>query len=277
MEACWKMRGSFAPAIATAAIAIAAIVASSLPARSEEILTLDVRPVCRGIAAQSADPGVGQGAQADTYQRCLESEQAVHDELKQKWSSFSAADKRHCVGLAKTGGESSHTELLTCLEMARDVRQLRAAAAARNEAADTKPAAAPPPAPSAQPAPAGAASQTTAAKEPPKTPGDSAAADIDRAKAEAQTAKASQALAEKKLADAEAALALAKQDAGRAAAEAEQAKAAAQAAKESEATVKRKLADVEAARAAAAQACNTRPGLVGRVRGWLKRPGSKNP
>ena len=272
------MRGYFSAIIATAAVAIAATAAASLPARSDDVLTLDVRPVCRGIAAQSADPGVGQGGQADTYQRCLESEQAVHDELKQKWSSFSAADKRHCVELAKTGGESSHTELLTCLEMARDVRQLRAAAAAVNNAAieTAKEAAKPAASPSApQPAP-GPASQTTAAKELPKSGSDSAT-ELDRAKAEAQSAKASQAAAEKKLAELEAALARAKEDAGRAAAEAQAAKAAAQAAKDSEATVKRKLADVDAARVAAEQACNARPGLVGRVRGWLKRPATKNP
>ena len=66
--------------------------------------------------------------------------------------------------------------------------------------------------------------------------------------ADAQAAKAAQALAERKLADAEAALKLAKEEAGRATTEAERAKADAQAARGSEATAKRKLADVEAAR-----------------------------
>ena len=33
---------------------------SILWARSDEIPTLDVRPMCRGIASQSADPGVGR-------------------------------------------------------------------------------------------------------------------------------------------------------------------------------------------------------------------------
>ena len=105
---------------------------------TDEIPTLDVRPVCRGIALQSADPGVGQGAQAQTFQQCIESEKQVREELKKRWGEFSAADKRHCVTLAKTGGESSNTELLTCLEMARDVRVLRSTAAARSE--PTKPA-----------------------------------------------------------------------------------------------------------------------------------------
>jgi hypothetical protein len=58
---------------------------------------------------------VGQGGQAETLQRCIESEKEVREQLKKRWGEFSAADKRHCVTLAKTGGESSNTELLTCL------------------------------------------------------------------------------------------------------------------------------------------------------------------
>jgi hypothetical protein len=54
----------------------------------------------------------------------LQSEQTVREHLKKGWSAFTTADKTHCVALAKTGGESSYTELLTCMEMARDVRKL---------------------------------------------------------------------------------------------------------------------------------------------------------
>jgi hypothetical protein len=41
-----------------------------------------------------------------------------------EWTSFSADDRTHCTAEAKMGGESSYTDLLTCLEMARDVRAL---------------------------------------------------------------------------------------------------------------------------------------------------------
>jgi hypothetical protein len=41
-------------------VAILTIVPSTVWAASDAIPTLDVRPVCRGIASQSADPGVGQ-------------------------------------------------------------------------------------------------------------------------------------------------------------------------------------------------------------------------
>ncbi len=91
---------------------------SMVSARSDEALTLDVRQVCRGIASQSADP-LATGLQA-SFEECVKSEQGVRGQLKQQWPIFSTADKQHCVTLAKTGGESSYTELLTCLEMARD-------------------------------------------------------------------------------------------------------------------------------------------------------------
>jgi hypothetical protein len=64
------------------------------------------------------------GLQQTSFQSCVESEQATRDQIKKEWSTFTTADKTHCVALAKTGGESSYTELITCMEMARDVRKL---------------------------------------------------------------------------------------------------------------------------------------------------------
>ena len=87
----------------------------------------------------------------------------------------------------------------------------------------------------------------------------------------------SEALAERKLADAQAALQREKQEARQASAEADQAKANARAARESEETAKRKLADAEEAKIAAEgreQACeraaNTEPGLGARLRSWFE-------
>ena len=100
---------------------LAALCLSGLSARSDDIPTLDVNPVCHGIAMQGE---LEAGLQQTSFQQCEQSEQATRDEIKKQWSSFSAADKSHCVALAKTGGESSYTELLTCMEMARDVRKL---------------------------------------------------------------------------------------------------------------------------------------------------------
>ena len=60
-----------------------------------------------------------------TLKECLDAEQADRETMKNEWSTFSAADKKHCIAEATMGGESSYTELVTCLEMARDVRKLR--------------------------------------------------------------------------------------------------------------------------------------------------------
>jgi hypothetical protein len=103
------------------ATVLAALCLSGLSARSDDIPTLDVNPVCHGIAMQGE---LEAGLQQTSFQQCVQSEQAVRADVKKEWSTFSTADKSHCVALAKTGGESNYTELLTCMEMARDVRKL---------------------------------------------------------------------------------------------------------------------------------------------------------
>jgi hypothetical protein len=60
---------------------VIAIMTLAALARADEIPTLDIRPVCRGIASQSADPGVGQRSQAETFQRCMQSEQEVREQI----------------------------------------------------------------------------------------------------------------------------------------------------------------------------------------------------
>ena len=103
------------------ATVLAALCLSGLSARSDDIPTLDVNPVCHGIAMQGE---LEAGLQQTSFKQCVDSEQATREEIKKSWSTFTTADRTHCVALAKTGGESSYTELLTCMEMARDVRKL---------------------------------------------------------------------------------------------------------------------------------------------------------
>jgi hypothetical protein len=91
---------------------------------ADSVPTLNVEQVCEGIAQQGGvtfhDPAI-----AKEKQNCLDSEKAIREELVKQWSSFSSSDKVSCVNESKMGGESSYTELLTCLEMARDVRAMR--------------------------------------------------------------------------------------------------------------------------------------------------------
>jgi hypothetical protein len=91
----------------------------------DSVPTLNVEQVCTGIAQQG---GVTfhDSAVAQEKKDCLDSERAIRDELVKQWGSFNASDKVHCTNESRMGGESSYTELLTCLEMARDVRTMRA-------------------------------------------------------------------------------------------------------------------------------------------------------
>jgi hypothetical protein len=253
-----KMRSYFAPAIA-----IAMIMPAILSARSDDIPTVDVRPVCRGIASQGE---LDVGLQQTSFEQCVQSEQAVREQLEKEWSTFTTADKSHCVSLAKTGGESSYTELITCMEMARDVRAIRSAEATSSGAATTRtrssppiPAMQPTPAtPTVQPAPADSTSRSSPSTNEPPMDADSTLKELARVKADAQKARASEVAVQGKLASTEADLKRAKGDlqrakeeAGRATQQAEQAKADAQAAREAQARAENKLADAEAARTAA--------------------------
>ena len=95
---------------------------SILSARSDEIPKLDVKQLCRGIASQATDPLAG-GEPTVTFDRCMSGEQADREALKKVWSTFSGDDKKHCSAETKMGGESSYTELITCLEMALAISQ----------------------------------------------------------------------------------------------------------------------------------------------------------
>src|SRR5262252_6495649 len=90
-------------------------------ARSDDVPTLDVNPVCHGISMQGE---LEAGLQRTNFEQCVKSEQDTREQLKKEWSTFTTADKTSCVALAKTGGGPSYTELITCMEMARDVRKL---------------------------------------------------------------------------------------------------------------------------------------------------------
>jgi hypothetical protein len=257
------------------------IMAAILSARSDDIPTLDVNPVCRGIAMQGE---LEAGLQQTSFQQCVQSEQAVRDEIRKEWSTFSTADKTHCVALAKTGGESSYTELLTCMEMARDVRALRSA---ETEFGSWSPSRRRSPS-TPTPAPAATAPRPSLTNEPPNTGVDSTLKELERVKADAQNARASEAMVRGKLASTEADLQRAKaelqrtkDEAGRATKEAEQAKADAQSARDARAKAENKLADAEAARTATEErlkasesAAKNQEGFGARLRGWF---GHKSP
>jgi hypothetical protein len=101
-----------------------------LAAHAADIPQLNVAPMCRGIADQGADPSEASELQAGdpnvSFKQCMDGENADKATLTKEWDQFSATNKQHCTNEAKMGGLPSYTELLTCLEMARDVDQDRA-------------------------------------------------------------------------------------------------------------------------------------------------------
>jgi hypothetical protein len=94
------------------------IVASQLTiAVADNVPRLDINASCR--AALKAAVGLQQDLNA-----CLSSENAARDQLAKGWSKYPAADRNACLSLTRTGTTGTYTELLTCIEMKRDARQL---------------------------------------------------------------------------------------------------------------------------------------------------------
>jgi hypothetical protein len=79
-----------------------------------DVPQLDVASACR--AAAGADLGVKYDAD-----RCLKSENDARDQLKAQWANFPAVDRSLCTQTATMGGTASYVELITCLELKRDV------------------------------------------------------------------------------------------------------------------------------------------------------------
>jgi len=55
---------------------------------------------------------------------CEHDENNARATLEKEWSQFTPSDQARCVRLVTLGGGPSYAELLTCLEMAKQVREL---------------------------------------------------------------------------------------------------------------------------------------------------------
>ena len=88
------------------------------PTRADSPPRLKVETSCE--AAGRGAVMLGRNKEA-----CLADETTAQDTLKQNWSKYSAIDKTQCVGMATNGGPPSYVELLSCLEIMRDARNIR--------------------------------------------------------------------------------------------------------------------------------------------------------
>lgn len=86
-------------------------------AAADGVPSFNVEPSCRQAA--SGDIGIKQDLSV-----CLEDEKGAREQLAKEWSGFLSEDRSLCTRLSGTGGTPTYTELLVCLEMARDARKL---------------------------------------------------------------------------------------------------------------------------------------------------------
>jgi hypothetical protein len=103
-------------------VPVVILLTASWSARSQNIPDLNVDPVCHGIAQQAANPSEKGGPDL-AFAQCVKSEQAMRQKLVGEWSTFLPAERVNCIG-SEMGGMASYTDLVSCLEMARDARQL---------------------------------------------------------------------------------------------------------------------------------------------------------
>ena len=94
-----------------------AVMATLSPvAVSDTMPAFDIAKECRFESESSALVA------STAFERCSKDEADARQKLQEEWSKFVAADKSSCIVETTVGGFANYVELLTCLEMANDVR-----------------------------------------------------------------------------------------------------------------------------------------------------------
>lgn len=92
---------------------------------SQSMPHFDIGPACRAARLQTTTKQQTTDAN-DPAEICRAAEQKARQQLLTEWQKVSAADKAKCVPLSSLGGAPTYTELLTCIELTREARRLRA-------------------------------------------------------------------------------------------------------------------------------------------------------
>ena len=103
--------------VVPALIAAAALSAMPHSAVADDVPTYDVRKSCKAdVQAYST---------AGTAASCLADEQNARTTLVSQWTQFAPDSRKRCMLLVgDVAGPQSYVELLTCLQMAKDVKGL---------------------------------------------------------------------------------------------------------------------------------------------------------
>jgi hypothetical protein len=86
--------------------------ATHLASAEDNVPKFDIAPECRS-----------EGGSKVVQVKCAEDEATARDQVQPLWVQSSAADRASCVQETRGDGTPGYVELLTCLEMARDVKQ----------------------------------------------------------------------------------------------------------------------------------------------------------
>ena len=92
------------------------ILATQIVLAADSMPKFDLERTCRGATAADL-PGRDSAS-------CQQDEQAARSQLEKVWSQYNAAQRSECDTLVTTGGAPSYVELLTCLEMAKQAKEL---------------------------------------------------------------------------------------------------------------------------------------------------------
>jgi len=96
-------------------LAAVVLVLTTFGAIAQDLPTLDVAPLCRAEGKTAPDFAAS----------CMADEKRARDELARQWAQFSRDSKVSCLRV-ETGipGVQSYVELLTCLQMKKDIQGL---------------------------------------------------------------------------------------------------------------------------------------------------------
>jgi len=115
------LRLNIALALGASLLATAAAQGAS---RGASVPSFNIPAACNSLAA-IPEARMVDATQPDSTKHCQEAENEAREQLLKQWSQFSPADRDMCVGVSSAGSvDPVYTELMTCLEMARDSRQL---------------------------------------------------------------------------------------------------------------------------------------------------------
>lgn len=105
--------------IAAAALVLTLAVPAFAASPDGGVPRLNVGPTCRAVSATD------KSIQIDT-ERCFKTENEAREQLVRQWADFPPADRALCTQTATLTDMASYVDLITCLEMKRDVVKLPA-------------------------------------------------------------------------------------------------------------------------------------------------------